>query len=490
MEDPVTGGIPLVRGAPLRSAAVYAIGAALPRVAGFLLLPVYARALSPREYGTISLLLAASTAVAILLSLGLDLAIFRRYFELSSNPTLQRDFVQSVWRVLAVVPLSAATLGGAVWWVLDPAESVGGFEVLLALLAAAVGVAATTVPLAVLRAEQRLQAYIVVTGTATLATATVTVFLVVILDGGVGGWLLGTILANAVTFIAAATAMPWVRSAPFRRELVVGAVALGIPLIPHFLSHWALQLADRVILAGLVSLSSVGVYSLASNLALPVLILVQSLNQGLMPTYARAATETGHTKELSSIVATQVTLVTAITLSCALVAEPLATVVAPAAYAGAGDLVPWIVLGYGFLGLYYIPMNGVSLGARRLRFVSLTTVIGVLTNIGLLLLFVPSEGLRAAAVASAIGYAVLLVAIFLYSRRPANPVRYRWPLIGSVVATAAIVYILAELTTPDHGIDGVALRAAWAVGGCVLLIAEMPAQRSRLLNSVGFRSQN
>ena len=37
-------------------------------------------------------------------------------------------------------------------------------------------------------------------------------------------------------------------------------------------------------------------------------------------------------------------------------------------------IIAWIVLGYGFLGLYYIPMNGTSLGARRTRFVAVATL--------------------------------------------------------------------------------------------------------------------
>ena len=138
-------------------------------------------------------------------------------------------------------------------------------------------------------------------------------------------------------------------------------------MLPHTLSHWALQLADRLVIAGLVSATSLGVYTLAATIATPLQLLVVSLNQGFMPTYARSGTKSGSVSELRRIVLFQITAVTALTLAGALLGGPVADILAPPSYGGASTLIPWIVLGYGFLGLYVIPMNGATLGAGRTR---------------------------------------------------------------------------------------------------------------------------
>jgi len=445
---------------------------------GFLLLPLYTRAIDPAQYGTLALLISVSAAVAIVFTLGLDLAIFRTFFELSREPSRQREFVNSVWRFLVCFPLVGAVAIGAVAWpIIGSGERVTGLDLLLALVGAALYVAATTVPLAVLRAQQRLRDYIAVTGVTALANAGLTVLFVVVLDGGVRGWLLATVAANVIALLAAAVIVPWRRAVPYRSAGVRRSIRLGLPLVPHFLSHWALQLADRIVLAGIVSAGALGVYSLAANLALPVMILVQALNQGFMPTYARAGTESGHEENLANVVTMQATLVTLVCAGGALLAPPFVSILVPASYAGAGTLISWLVLGYGFLGLYYIPMNGASLGAGRTRFVATATLLAAATNIGLLFWLVPSGGLKFAAIASAGGYAVLLVGIFIYSRKPGNPVRYRWRTLAGIFALGGASFAGGTITTPSTGLRGLIPRGLWILAlGVALLFVHKEAR--------------
>jgi O-antigen/teichoic acid export membrane protein len=443
---------------------VYAGAAALPRAIGFLLLPAYTRALGPADYGTVSLLFSIGTAAGILFTLGLDTAVFRTYFALAADPERQRDFVASAWRLLVVLPVACAGVAGGLTWLTVDSGRFSGPAMLLSFESAAVNVAATTVPLAVLRADQRLRPYLLVTVTSALGTSGLTLLFVVGFDGGVVGWLGATVVANAIALVVAALVVPLHARRAFDVPLTAQSVRFGLPLLPHFLGHWALQLADRSVLAGLVTADALGVYSLAANLALPTMIVVQSLNQGFMPTYARVGAGRGAHRELEPVVLLQVTLVTFVCVTAALLAPPLVSVMAPAAYAEAGSLTAWIVLGYAFLGLYYVPMNGLSLGAGITKHVWIATVAAASTNIGLLFCLVPSGGLRAAAIASSVGYAVLLCGVYVYARRPGNPVVYRWGAIGLRVAVGLAVYAAAALATPDTGAWGLAVRCLVALG--------------------------
>ena len=60
----------------LRSAVVFGVGNGLTPGIGFLLLPLYTRALTPSQYGPLSVLLAVSSAAAMLFTFGLDLGLF------------------------------------------------------------------------------------------------------------------------------------------------------------------------------------------------------------------------------------------------------------------------------------------------------------------------------------------------------------------------------------------------------------------------------
>ncbi len=170
-------------------------------------------------------------------------------------------------------------------------------------------------------------------------------------------------------------------------------------------------------------------------------------------------------------------------LAVALLAPCLVGFAAPSAYAGAAPLIPWLALGYAFLGLYYIPMNGRSLGMGHTRFVWVATALAAGTNVGLIFVLVPAYGIEAAAIASAIGYLVLLLAVGWHSRSPLNPVRYEWRLLLRASAVVSAVYIGATLTTGTTGIVSPLLRMAWLIlaGGGLLVSGSVAVDRIRML---------
>ena len=463
----------------LRSAAVFSLVLAVQRALSLALLPLYTRAIGPGEYGALGVLLSVAALAAIVFGAGLEVAIVRSYFVLASDPPRQRRYIDSVWRFLTVWPVAAALVASAAAWPFVGSGDVGGVDVLLTLVGAALGVSASTFPLILLRARQDLRRYVAAAATPTIATPLLTVLLVVVADLGLRGFVLAIALANALSLVAAAAIVPW-RPDPggFDRLLVRGALAFSLPLLPHTLSHWGLQLADRAVLAGLVSAASLGVYVLASTLAAPLLMVLMSLNQGFMPTYARAGTGQGD-GDLRGVVVAQIVAVAGLTLAAALLGAPLAEVLAPASYSGAGELVPWLVLGYGFLGLYFVPMNGATLAAGRSRLVWVATASAAAFNVALLYLLVPSHGVEAAAIASAAAYGLLLAGTAVWAHAGPNPVRYDWRRIAPALAAAAAVYALATATSPADPAVALAVHAAWlpAYAIAVVVLGVIPAGR-------------
>ena len=61
----------------LRGSLLYTLGNLLPRVAAFVLLPLYTATMLPSEFGIFSLMLSLSGVLAIVYRLGLDGALLR-----------------------------------------------------------------------------------------------------------------------------------------------------------------------------------------------------------------------------------------------------------------------------------------------------------------------------------------------------------------------------------------------------------------------------
>lgn len=447
--DPATGAnTPRGSARGVRNASVYAISAASQRALAFLLLPLYTRTLDPAQYGRLSVLLTIAAGTVVVFSCGFEFSVIRGFFDRAGAPDRQQTYISTLWAFLLWTSLGGTfvvTVAVVPW--LPTGGVVRPDELALALLGAGLYVAATTVPLAVLRAQERIGTYLVLSAIAGVATASLTVLAVVVLDLGVVGWTAAVVLANAVILAAAMAMIPWRRPRPFARADVRGAVSFGLPLVPHFLSHWGLQLADRAVLAILVPTSVLGVYAFAATLATPAMILVTSLCQGFLPSYTAARDDHAAVARLQAIVTLQVALGLMICLAAALLLPCLVSLVAPPAYAGADRLIPWLVLGYAFLNLYYPPMNGLSMGAGRTGTIWTATAGAAAVNILVILVFVPRYGIEAAAVASAAGYLVLLLAVWWQSRCPENPVVYDWRRLAATAVAVAAAYAGATLVS-------------------------------------------
>ena len=445
--------------APAKQALTYTALGALPRALGFLLLPVYTAALGASNYGRMSIAMSIFSVAVFLMSAGLEIAVFRSWFQLRDDPTKQETFVQSAWRFLIAFPLAlAATFGGA-------AILIGGFadlsgeQIALALLAAAAQTASTVVPTAVARAREELGVYVRLSLSTTIPTVALSILFVVALDLGVTGWIAAIALGQTVSLLFAFAIVP-IKRCKFDWQLVRAGIAFGLPTVPHQTAAWALNLADRLVLAGLISSAALGVYSLGANLAIPVMVAVMSLGQAMMPSWSRAGLGEENQSGLDGLVTGQVVAIALITGSVALMASPLVALMAPPSFSGAGEVVGWIALGYGFLGLYYIPANCINLVTGRNRLIWLGSTLGAAVNIGLLFAVVPSGGIRAAAIASAVGYAVLLICTSLYwvSVRGSNPIRVPWRGLALPLASVVLVWVAADLALPLRGVAGFALR--------------------------------
>jgi len=459
----------------LRAAVVFTAATSLQRAIMFLLLPIFTHVLDPAAYGQLSIALAIYSVAVILFAVGLDVPILRTYVALADEPRRQQHFVRSIWTLLLVAPLAiAVVLIIPSYALLDDQAFVTPLQMVLTLFGAALYVAATTVPLAVLRAERRLRAYILVNVTAAVSTSALTVAIVAGADGGVSGWLVAVAVANLLTLLVALRVLAFrPPSGGLDREAVFESLGFSIPLLPHTLAQWALQLADRLALSAIVAVSAVGIYGLASNLAIPLMVIVLSLNHALQPRFAAAGKDAALIASMPDLIRVQVALVAVLTLAFALLAGPAINLIVADSYAGALDLTPWIVLGYGFLGLYCVPMNLAALTVGTTKRIWLIAPTAAAVNLGLIFLFVPDDGLIAAAIASAAGYAVLLLGAYAYAEFNGNPAPYPWGTILGVALVSFASFMLGTELIGDASIGDAVMRLLWllASGAAVLALA-------------------
>jgi O-antigen/teichoic acid export membrane protein len=245
----------------------------------------------------------------------------------------------------------------------------------------------------------------------------------------------------------------------FDRAAVKRALLYSIPLIPHFLSHWVLGSADRVILERLVPLDAVGVYNVGYQIGMGMSVLAVAANNAIVPVYGKLGSDEVSRERVRRLTTYFVVAVIGIGLCISLFGEDLIRVVTPVSYHEAGTVVPWVVCGYVFMALYFPATNLLTITHGHSQLVSIATVVGAFANIGLNFLVIPHLGIHGAAVTTTFTYAIMMVIVTVLAERTERlPVDYG--RIGKAVACGFATFAIAWWAAPDGVWIGGAVKLA------------------------------
>jgi O-antigen/teichoic acid export membrane protein len=262
------------------------------------------------------------------------------------------------------------------------------------------------------------------------------------------------------------------------------ALRLGLPLLPHAVSGWALRLADRWLIIGLIGLpalearTQVGVYSLGYQLGFIVSIVLQSFNSAWSPYFYRS----GSTEQGPQLHGAMTTLVVggllALAVGVSTLAPEIVAVVARPDYDQAAEVVPVIAFAYAIQGLYVMFVAATFLMKRTERLAPITFAAAIL-NVALNVALLPVFGIMGAAWATLGAYVFFAAATYLLGRR-LYPLRVdAWTLVLLAVGAVAVVLVARLIPGPSPAAGAFHLLLAVGYAGAVAFVCRDPLSRLR-----------
>src|SRR5205814_134402 len=128
-------------------------------------------------------------------------------------------------------------------------------------------------------------------------------------------------------------------------------LVFGLPLVPHNIAHWVLNLSDRLVIQPFVTAAALGLYALAFQVAQIVQLAGISINDALMPFLLNRASDPQAPSVFYRVSRFFTFGIGALTIIVTAAAVPLVRLLAPPAYASAAALVAPMAVGYFFLAL-------------------------------------------------------------------------------------------------------------------------------------------
>ena len=452
------------------STFIYAVITGIRSGVSFVMLPIYARTVTPAEYGQLAIAWTIASLLTGVLTFGLEGAVTRWYFRMKDDPEGRKTFVASAWKLLLVAPNLIVVVGWLVIANVFPSSlPIPLSFLLLGALQASLWIGATTVPFALLRAQSRIRMYALLNWIFIGVSVAATTGLLYATNVGVIGWLIGNLAATVVLAVVSGYVMRSYLPLRFSRSLVLPAIAYGIPLIPHLLALWALALVDRLILQAYRDSTDVGIYNLAYQVATILLVLMVAANQGTIVEYGRAIHDEAARIALRRVVTLQFSATVALATVLALLGPVAVALLLPPSYLPAAGYVGWLVLGTLSFCLSLLPMNSLTILAGKTRWVWTATMAAAAANVALNFMLIPKIGVAGAAYATAIGYGVLLVAITVMARSFQPPAIYDWLKLIAIAAGAVAAYVGGVLTAGPLDGRSLAIRTLWLVAAALVV---------------------
>ena len=432
-------------------------------------LPLYTRSLTAAEFGYAETLLTLVILISILLRAGLGEAFIRHWHEADGDDA-RRHLVRTT-SGFVLISSTLALVAGVL--LAEPlSQLILGTSDATLMSAGVFGIWAFTnleMAYALLRVSDRRRAYLIASSANVILTVSLTVTLVVFLDEGARGYVLGNYVASAIVLVCLWFFVLREQIGIPRGPLLLGPLLrYGAPTIPADAAVFLLNVVDRAYLLRADSPSAAGLYSVAVKLATAVIILVRAF-QLAWPPLAYSIVDEQRAQQAYARVTTAYMIVSSLLVAgFTLLGAWLVRLLTAPDFFAANQALPWLALGWALYGLYLVLVTIAGRAKVTVRTLPAAAA-GLVVNVGLLIWLVPPLGVVGAAISLCVAYIAMLVVLFLLTRKVFT-VPFEWRKIIPLVVIVAGLSLLGNELLPSDGIAGLLERSLLLVGIAAALV--------------------
>ena len=419
-------------GALAQDAVIYGGVRVLLKSLAFLLVPLYARHLTPAEFGVLELILAFAAFVDVFINLSGVLARF--YFD-QDDSRWRKQAITLFFLIESVYP--AVLIGGLVLFASRFADPVTGDAAYASLIVIALVDLYLTnivdISMSLTRMRRKPWRFAFYALTRGLTYVTLAVLLVAVWELGVKGIVIASLTSACIVFVV--SAREYVGDLIRRVDWGVGRemISFGWPTIVSALALYALNLLDRFFVMHYHGAAETGLYGVAFRYSQIVLVGVFAFRMG-WPQWHYSWLNTDRHPQMVALGARW--FFGALGFLVVLVAAwilPIFHLLMPEHYWEATRAIAPLSLAAMATGAYAVAAVGLNV-TKRMRLIPPTVVAAAVVAIGLYFLLIPPFGFVGAAWATAVGLWSMALFVAVVSQR-VYPVPWEWRKLGLAFGT-------------------------------------------------------
>ena len=430
----------------LKNFSIYGIGGMISRFAGIITAPIYTRILGAEGYGLLDLLLSISAILIILATMEMHSGYARGYFKAKEKRELEFlrgsvvlfFFGSYLLTLLLLLGLSKFT---------DFKFNLFDLSHLTPVVVGILPVMIISLTLITIQFEQKPKAYLIISVLSLVLTLIGGIFSVAYLDLGVNGVLWSNTISGFVIIFILSIALPRYIKFKLSVSYLKEVAEYSIPIVPAVLGAWLNNYIGRIYIAGALSLSMLGIYSISFKVALIMILAIGAFNQTWSPIankmFEQENSEPHFAKALNYYLFSFSFIVFLITSTSPLIVSTLA----PKEFQPAIGFVGIIVMGLFWEGAKHIISSGNS-WERKTYYNSIASISSGITNLLFLHFFIKTGGLIIAAIGFTLG-SIVQVSLLLYTSQKNHFIPYSYKSLLSTFSML-IVYAFISYQSYSH----------------------------------------
>lgn len=417
----------------LKDLGIYGLTTLLVRLINFILIPVYARVLTQKEYGTMDLITTITYVTGVFLFLELYQAVARFYAEAEGGDRQSIVSTGFTYYLLVAIPvLGLVALVNdhlALWLFNDP--SLG--RLIWLAIAAALALALFNYLQTIQRYALESTAYAIANVICVLSTVMTSIWLVVYQNYGLSGVFIGQIVGASVGLVYAIKSNARALISPLKLNLLKKMVFFSAPLTFAAVVLYLMNYIDRWLINDHLGIDAVGIYAVMFRIAAIPMLVMNIVSNSLLPHIYKEYNDPEKVQELGGLYE-NIWIGGAWMVSVlGLFSHEIIVLMAGFAYEGYIFLFPLILVS-GFLLHFSYLFVGLYL-QHKTHYSSIMYTGGLLLILVINSILLPIWGLAGSAISSIITTAVILISQWYYSQKA-----FYFPIRKAMIFNSAIVF--------------------------------------------------
>lgn len=398
----------------IRNVSFYTIGAMIPKVIGFFLLPIFTRYLSPTEYGIINYTDSITLFLFAITILSLNTYLLRCIFDYDKK----EDRKKLIGNVFVFVTIINFIMLGLELILLPKLILIFHVKVsfhpyfLLALINNFLNVF-SVVPLIIYRYKGNAVNFIIVNATKSFIQVIFSLILVIHFNMGVLGRYYGSLIANVIFLVIYVIII--YRNAILNLNLpqIKKGLIFSLPLVPSTFLHTIISVADRIILERYVPLADLGIYSVSHALGIVLSIFARSSYLAYEPVVFSKIGKNDFSQTIIKIRKYYLYAFFCLSFLYVLFSKEILYIMASSKFSSGYKIIPIIIFSTIFLSENYL-FGTILIGIKKTKISLIINLIGAVTNVIVNLILIPVLGIYGAAISTLTSYLIMFCLFYFY----------------------------------------------------------------------------